>query len=76
MERIIINDFQTALMESLKKARKGRNLSHEKLAELSGVSRQAISKIEAGQRNPTMVTVYRLLKAMDMPLSEFVKNLE
>lgn len=63
-------------MDTLKNERKARNISHEKLAEKAGISRQAMDKIESGLRNPTMFTVYKLVKAMDMTLTEFVEKMK
>jgi transcriptional regulator with XRE-family HTH domain len=64
-----------ALIKTLQSERKARGLSHEKLAELASISRQAIGKIENGERNPTIQTVYRIAKAMDMTLEQFVKKM-
>ena len=62
-------------MTAIKRERKARNLSHDKLSALSGVSRQAISKIESGERNPTMLTVYKLISALDLTFDEFADKL-
>ena len=48
----------------LKAFRKIRNLSQEKLGELVGVRKSQISKIEKGDRNLTLGTVIKLLKAI------------
>lgn len=68
--------FAAQVAETLKNERKARKLSHEKLAALSGLSRRAIGKIESGERIPTIVTIYRLLKAMDISLEEFSKSID
>ncbi|MBY0354190.1 MAG: helix-turn-helix transcriptional regulator [Rickettsiales bacterium] len=68
--------FSVALIETLKRERKERGLSHEKLAKLAGLSRQAIGVIESGKINPTMQTVYKLVTAMDMKLDDFVKRMK
>lgn len=68
--------FAKSLTKTLKNERKGQNLSHEKLADLSGVSRQAIGKIEAGERMPTIYTVHKLAKALGLSLVDFVKKMD
>ncbi|HEX9964150.1 MAG TPA: helix-turn-helix transcriptional regulator [Allosphingosinicella sp.] len=40
--------------------RQAAGLTQEQLAERSGFSQQYISGLEAGQRNPTIVTLYEL----------------
>lgn len=62
--------------KTLRGERKSQNLSHEKLAELSGISRQAIGKIEAGERMPTIYTVHKLSKALGLSLVDFVKKMD
>lgn len=76
MQEKRITKFAKALIRTLQAERKARNISHETLANKAGISRQAIGKIESGERNPTMQTVYKLVKAMDMSLEEFVKKME
>ena len=68
--------FSKSLIHTLRTERKARGISHEKLAEKAGISRQAVGKIESGERNPTMQTVYKIVKAMDMTLEEFVHKME
>ncbi len=65
--------FVKRLTYTLKSERTNRGYSQEALAQRAGISRQAIGKIEAGERNPTMLTVYKLVKAMDMQLDEFIQ---
>lgn len=54
----------------LKNTRENIGISQVKLSELTGVVREQISRIENGQINPTLETVYRLSKALEIPLSE------
>lgn len=45
----------------LEQERKKRNMSQQRLAEVSGVAQQTISKIENGEsENPGIYTMYRL----------------
>ncbi len=72
MKRENVVQFTEILIETLVRERKAKGVSHEKLAALAGVSRQAIGKIEAGERNPTMLTIYKLANGLGMTLAEFV----
>ena len=76
MKKETINDFRVSLIETLKNERKIRNLSHEKISLRAGVTRQTIGKIESGGVNPTMVTMLKIVSAMNMDLSDFVQNME
>ena len=70
------DEFAKELIVALKKERTARNISHEKLAELAGISRQAVGKIEAGDRTPSIKNVFKLVRAMDMTLSDFIQKVE
>jgi transcriptional regulator with XRE-family HTH domain len=45
-------------------SRKGQNLSQEKLAEMSGLSKQQVYRIEKGQSWPPAETIQRLANAL------------
>ncbi len=76
MQNEHLSDFSKALINTLKRERKVVGISHEKLAERAGISRQAIGKIESGERNPTMQTMYKITKAMNITLEEFVRKMD
>jgi DNA-binding XRE family transcriptional regulator len=58
-------DQLQALLQQLKAAREERGLSLADVAELTGMERSAISKLETGQRpNPTMETLVRYAAAV------------
>jgi DNA-binding XRE family transcriptional regulator len=71
----IIDIFSQSLINTLIVERQARGISHEKLAQKAGISRQTIGKIESGIVNPTMLTVYKLVVAMDMTMEEFVTKM-
>ena len=58
------------LAENLKKIRKENNLSQEQLAEKLGVSRQSVSKWEAGQAYPEMDKVFQICKLFNLNMDE------
>lgn len=53
--------------------RKSINLSQVDLAEKCGFHRNYIGMIERGERNPSLVNIYKISRAFDMDLSEFLK---
>src|SRR5215211_6304215 len=57
------------LGERVRELRRGRRLTLEELAELSGVSRAMISKLERGEKNPTLVVAAKLAEGLDVTLS-------
>ena len=59
---------------NLLRIRKSKNVTQEKLAEMSGFSQQYISGLEQGQRNPTVVTVYELSLALGVNYIELLKS--
>ncbi len=61
-----------ALSENIKKRREELKLSQEYLAEQLGVSRQAVSKWETGQSEPTASNLIQLVDVFEMSLSELV----
>jgi transcriptional regulator with XRE-family HTH domain len=57
------------LGERVKELRREQGLTLEGLAERSGVSRAMISKIERGEKNPTLVVAARLAEGFGVTLS-------
>lgn len=60
------------LGERLKKRRKAKGLSQEKVAEIIGVSRQAVTKWEADQSTPSSDNLIALASLFQVPLDELV----
>ena len=58
------NSVLPVLGERLKKARKGRGLTQEQLAERSGLSTRHIAKIEKGDVNPSFEVLSTLVKTL------------
>ena len=50
-----------------------QNLSQEKLAELAGISRSAVSSIELENSSPTIETLAKIANAFNLSLEEFFK---
>ena len=58
------------LGDRAKELRRGRGLTLEELADLSGVSRAMISKLERGEKNPTLVVAAKLAEGLGVTLSQ------
>lgn len=61
------------LGEAIRKRREGLKLSQGYVAEQLGVSRQAVSKWETGQAEPTASNLVRLAEVFQISLSELVE---
>jgi len=64
---------KTNLARKVKQLRKKLGLSQEKLARLADVSNNTIINIEAGkQDNPTIDTLKKVAKALDIPVEDLI----
>ena len=61
--------------EAIKEARKERNMTQDQLAELMGVKKAQVSRIERGC-NPTINTIARAFKALGIAASLTFENKE
>jgi transcriptional regulator with XRE-family HTH domain len=66
-------DMRRLVGRNVLRIRKSKDITQEKLAEMSGFSQQYISGLEKGQRNPTVVTVYELSLALGVNFIELLK---
>ncbi len=62
------------LGEKIKELRKARNISQEKLAEMIGVSRQAVSKWEKEQSLPTTENLLVLVNIFEIPVEQLTNS--
>jgi len=60
----------------IKDIRKNKSISQEKLAEKTGLDRTFISLIETEKRVPTLTSICKLAKGLDVKASELVKLYE
>ena len=66
-------DMRRLVGSNFKRVRLERGLTQEQVAERSGFSQQYLSGLEAGRRNPTVVTVYELAVALDVSHLELLR---
>ncbi len=60
--------------EKLVMARKRACYSQQQLSKLSGISQQAISKLENGKSSPSEYTMRQLAAALQIPLTELIDD--
>ncbi len=60
----------------LQQLRREKKLSQEDLAFTSELDRTFISRMENGRRRPTINTIIRLSRALDVPASKMVAEVE
>ena len=67
------NQPEIEIIRTLVKARISQNMTQRELAEKTGINQADISKIENGNRNPSLKLLQKLADGMDMILKiEFV----
>jgi transcriptional regulator with XRE-family HTH domain len=69
-------DLKRILGRALARQRSCAKISQEKLAEVAGLERGYISLIERGLRMPTVETIFRLCRGLDVSPSELMSELE
>lgn len=62
-----------AIGDRIRSARLHANLTQEKLAELAGMDRQAINRIEQGHASPRLDNLIRIAEALGLPLADLVR---
>jgi Zn-dependent peptidase ImmA (M78 family)/DNA-binding XRE family transcriptional regulator len=71
-QKLNINTESRLAPERLREAREAMILNQSELADLVGVSRQAISAFEQGLKTPEPETLSRIAKALKQPISFFI----
>ena len=61
------------LGDRIKNLRKDRKMKQIELAVEVGVDARTIVAIEAGKRNPTLKTINKLARALEIPVHELLK---
>lgn len=68
--------LEAAFGNVIKQLRKDKGLSQEKLAFESNLDRSYISQIECGHRQPTLLTIFQLAKALNISPSKIIESAE
>ncbi|MDY0135977.1 MAG: helix-turn-helix transcriptional regulator [Thiomicrospira sp.] len=64
-----------AFAETLKRLRQGSGLSQQDFAFEAGLDRTYISLLERGKRQPSLETLYRISKALNISLEDLAKEI-
>ena len=56
--------------------RKLKNISLDELSRRSGVSKSMLSQIEQNKSNPTVLTVWKIARALDVPVEELIGTVQ
>jgi transcriptional regulator with XRE-family HTH domain len=72
----LVDDTEARLARQIRQERDVRNWSLAQLAERSGVSKAAVSKIERGEMSPSAVILLRLATAFDLTLAGLLLRAE
>lgn len=67
-------DMRKLVGRNVRRFRQKKGLTQESFAELSGFSQQYISGLEQGRRNPTVITLYELAKALGVSHNDLLKS--
>jgi transcriptional regulator with XRE-family HTH domain len=68
-------DIRQVLGRNVRRFRYRAYLSQEQLAALMGVDQAYISSLEAGRRNPTIVTLWRAASALSTSPAKLIEDL-
>jgi transcriptional regulator with XRE-family HTH domain len=68
--------IEEAFGEVIRDLRKTQQISQEKLADISKLDRSFISLIECGHKQPSLVTIFQLSKAFNIPASKIMSLVE
>lgn len=58
---------------AVRQVRKNRGFSQEAFADLCGIVRSYMGCVERGESNLALVNIEKIVRALNMPLSEFFK---
>jgi transcriptional regulator with XRE-family HTH domain len=61
--------------QQVRHLRRSRGWSQEELAARVGLDRTYIGSVERGERNPGLINIVRLARAMDVPVKQLFINI-
>jgi transcriptional regulator with XRE-family HTH domain len=68
--------IEEAFGETIRELRKANQISQEKLAEVSNLDRSFISLLECGHKQPSLITIFQLAKALNLSASKILSLVE
>jgi transcriptional regulator with XRE-family HTH domain len=73
---ITIKNINKILGLRIRSYRKEKNMSQEKLAELSELHPTYIGQLERGEKNPSIETLYKISIGLEVPISILLEKIE
>lgn len=67
-----MSELSILLGRNIRKARKEKNISQEKLALMCGLDRSYMGRIERGEVNITVSKLYELSRALDIDVRDLI----
>lgn len=71
-----MDKLHIAIAENLKKLRKDRKLSLDKISTLTGVSKSMLSQIERGESSPTVATLWKIATGLHISFTTFMESFD
>jgi transcriptional regulator with XRE-family HTH domain len=68
--------IEEAFGKVIRTLRKANKISQEKLAEVSKLDRSFISLLECGHKQPSLITIFQLAKALKLSASKIISLVE
>lgn len=71
-----MNTITLSFGKRIRDIRMSKNISQEKLAELSGLHPTYIGQLERGEKSPTLESIYKISVGLDISINKFFYNLD
>jgi transcriptional regulator with XRE-family HTH domain len=68
--------IEEAFGETIRELRKANQFSQERLAEVGNLDRSFISLLECGHKQPSLITIFQLAKALNLSASKIMSLVE
>ncbi|MGM4967698.1 helix-turn-helix domain-containing protein [Tardiphaga sp. 1201_B9_N1_1] len=68
------DDVRRMVGDNVKRLRLAAELSQAELANRMGVDRAYVSGLEQGQRNPTVISLWHVAQALEVPIRDFFEE--
>lgn len=69
-----MHQLNLSIGKNISRIRKERNLSLDKVSEMTGVSKAMLGQIERGESNPTVTTLWKIANGLHISFSSLIKE--
>lgn len=70
----VLDQLATNIAANLKRLREARQMSQQRLSDVSGVPRPTLANLESGGANPTLSVMLKVSEALQVPLEELLRQ--